>query len=1118
MSNALTAYPFDPSGTLASNKITAEHQVISPPELSEFHFIIPAATPFFAESMVIVHLPSQRTLVEGVDFVLTHYFHDASLQCAKPIYGSLTFYNQQLSGAVRMTYQTLGGEWTLSSAKIIEILSNKLVNPRRVYWEQIADLPRTFPPIDHDWHLDDLVGMSEVVDVLEGIRDAIIASGDGGLQAHIADNNNPHNTDKTQIGLGLVENYPVATVNEAQTGTASNRYLTVLRGTQLVQALIGNQLSNHLGNSNNPHNTDKGQIGLSLVENYAVATQSQAEAGTLNNLYMTPLRTAQLVTVLIGNRLDTHIARTDNPHGTNKSHVGLALVQNYGIADVIAARLGTANDLYMTPAMTREAITAIAFQGLSDHIENTNNPHGTTAFQVGLGNVSNLSIASQPEAEAGSLNTRYMTPLRSRQLLQALIGNTLTTHINDSGNPHGTDKGQVGLANVDNYATASETQAVQGLATNLFMTPATTRALILALGGGGAGEGLQTHLLDLDNPHEVTKDQIGLGLVNNFATASLLQAQSGTANDLYMTPAGSTALINQLVGNVLSLHIAANNNPHNVTANQTGAYTQAQVDALLIGKLGTTEQAADSLLLDGHTYNEVISYAKTVEVYRSGLSGLGDVWILLGSVTIPSNIYAAPIPDVVGQITGGEPSAFGISSTFVVRLALRNLALSTATVSSENYSRDVRFGYTLTSVSGGNQLRLYSRGPSGQWPLTVTPLSQDDKFFVDTQTSTQVEPTGITYLPTQLPAFARQRTSFGDLPFGELPSPLNFEQINGPLVEWVSVVHSDADELVVQAIQNNLKEEYANFLPWSAANNNYLYDDLPILDKWGWDSVEQGILLDSDTLTGNVMLSAQDYSTNYEFEVELSSTNTASNGAGVIAAHATIANRPVAISVIRTPGGLTQIAGVPAGVPYKLKTIALHIGQIDAVDLGSENGGLSWSDTDIPNDGRDPTTYVATGNGWNTSGKVKIKVNRTGNILTIDVTEFGGSSYLAGEQVVIDFTAVSSLNALVNRPTSWGVISVKQPKVTFKVLNRPRIYRDYVRIGVAADNDKQRFYRFNGLIWEYTYLGINNPLVRPNRLYFSDWDGVLYQSQRNGRLRPILVEAYSRAAPLFWTS
>lgn len=1119
MSNAQIAYPFDPSGTLASNKITAEHQTISPPELSEFLFIIPGATPFFAESLKVVHLPSQRTLVEGTDYVATHYFHDASLACAKPIYGSITFFDNRLTGAVRMEYQTLGGDWTLSSAKIIEILSNKLINPRRVTWEQVAELPYAFPPVDHDWHLDDMVGMKEVVEVLEGIRDALIASGEGGLLQHIADKTNPHQVTKAQVNLGNVENYGIATVAEAQAGTSATKYLTVLRGAQLVQALIGNTMDAHINNSNNPHNTTATHVGLGLVQNYQVATQAEAETGTAANRYMTPVRTAQAVQALVGVRVDAHIARIDNPHNTTKAQVQLGSVMNYGIADVVAARAGTSNELYMTPAMTREAITAIALQGVTEHIDNTNNPHNTTATQVGLGLVQNFGLATQAEAEAGTASNRYVTPLRVRQAIDLVAMTPLNLHLNNSANPHGTTKAQVQLGNVDNFSTASIAQAQAGTATNLFMTPATTKALFQAMGGGGGsdGPGLAAHIANLANPHEVTKDQVQLGSVDNYATATTAQATAGTATNLFMTPAGGRALIQSLVGNAYAAHAASTANPHGVTAAQTGAYTTAQVDTALAGKLGTTAKAADSAKLDGKTYAEVIGNAKSVEVYPAGPQGSTDNWTLLGEMLIPVNISTNPIPDLVANVTGGESSFDGASPSFQLRIALRNLSFSTVTALVENYSRAVRFGFTTAAVTGGTTLKVYARGPSGRSPIAVAAMSQGEKFFINTNTVLDAEPAGIVYLGVNLPPYTRQRSSMGDLPFGELPRTQNAAQISGGLVEWVSVVDNASDETAVQVIESSLREDYASFTPWSAQGSNWLYNDLDVLDKWGWNTTEGGILLDTDTNDGNAMLSTPDAMLNYTFEVELSSTDAKSNGAGVIAAEVIVANRPIAITVVRTPGGLTQVQGVPSSFAYKLLSVAGNIGQADGLDLGSKHGSLKWSDTNAPNDARDPATYNGTGKGWNTSGKVRIKVVRAGNILTIDTSEFGATTYPAAARVIINFADYPALSDFIDRPSAVGVISVRQPKVTFKVLNRPRKFRDYVRTGVAADNDKQRLYRYNGTAWEMSYLGINNPLVRPNRLYFSDWNGVMYQSQRNGRLRPILIEAYSRDNPTVMT-
>ena len=55
-------------------------------------------------------------------------------------------------------------------------------------------------------------------------------------------------------------------------------------------------------------NVDKTHVGLSNVQNYGIASQSQAENGTSNNAYMTPLRTKQAIEKLSPNYvIDTEI-------------------------------------------------------------------------------------------------------------------------------------------------------------------------------------------------------------------------------------------------------------------------------------------------------------------------------------------------------------------------------------------------------------------------------------------------------------------------------------------------------------------------------------------------------------------------------------------------------------------------------------------------------------------------------------------------------------------------------------------------------------------------------------------------------------------------------------------
>lgn len=59
------------------------------------------------------------------------------------------------------------------------------------------------------------------------------------------------------------------------------------------------------------------------------------------------------------------------------------------------------------------------------------------------------------------------------------------------------------------------------------------------------GQGIpNNHINDYNNPHHVTAGLLGLGNLDNFKTATLAQAATGTATDLFTTVAGVKAMIN----------------------------------------------------------------------------------------------------------------------------------------------------------------------------------------------------------------------------------------------------------------------------------------------------------------------------------------------------------------------------------------------------------------------------------------------------------------------------------------------------------------------------------------------------------------------------------------------
>ena len=58
---------------------------------------------------------------------------------------------------------------------------------------------------------------------------------------------------------------------------------------------VTDALTNHKNDKANPHGVTKSQVGLGSVENYGIATSAEAKAGTANNKYMTPTRVKEAI-------------------------------------------------------------------------------------------------------------------------------------------------------------------------------------------------------------------------------------------------------------------------------------------------------------------------------------------------------------------------------------------------------------------------------------------------------------------------------------------------------------------------------------------------------------------------------------------------------------------------------------------------------------------------------------------------------------------------------------------------------------------------------------------------------------------------------------------------------
>ena len=171
--------------------------------------------------------------------------------------------------------------------------------------------------------------------------------------------------------------------------------------------------------------------------------------------------------------LTAHIQNQNNPHNVTKQQVGLGNVAN---------------------------VEQASKQDFNNHATNHNNPHSVTKAQVGLGNVTNVEQASKQEFNAHTTNRK---------------------------NPHNVTKEQVGLANVTNVEQASKADFD---AHSRDTTKHITQQERTSWNSKADGRALTDHTGNRNNPHGVTKTQVGLGNVVNVEQASKSEFNSHSQN------------------------------------------------------------------------------------------------------------------------------------------------------------------------------------------------------------------------------------------------------------------------------------------------------------------------------------------------------------------------------------------------------------------------------------------------------------------------------------------------------------------------------------------------------------------------------------------------------------
>lgn len=377
--------------------------------------------------------------------------------------------------------------------------------------------------------------------------------------------------------------------------------------------------------------------------------------------------------------LTGHIQNQNNPHSVTKAQVGLGNVTN---------------------------VEQASKQDFQHHLDNHNNPHSVTKAQVGLGNVTNVEQASKQEFNA---------------------------HATNRNNPHNVTKSQVGLANVTNVEQASKTDFDAHARDT---TKHITQQERTSWNGKADGRALSDHTGNRNNPHNVTKTQVGLGNVTNVEQASKSEFNFHSQNStIHVTSVDknrwNNAQLIKLTNDNGSAKTAAGNWDSYV---ESGMYTGAGLTNSPKGSRSPLYVTVTKI--DGqNVMQQAVDNMNTFTAVRTKVNGIWGSWQVLPRLdmkVIPLEFVDGILPSKLAEIDDNKLFIIGdmvILSAFIDKDSINE---SKNTIGSGQkklfyFPKEYQFkvkSYSIASFRGRYKIgtglnHLYREGKNGI-------LSQDD--------------------------------------------------------------------------------------------------------------------------------------------------------------------------------------------------------------------------------------------------------------------------------------------------------------------------------------------------------------------------------------------------------
>lgn len=310
MDELILKYTHDKTGRSPDHFKQSEYHVLEP--AIDARMLVLDEGAFYGDSVSITDKRDGSTLAYGEQYHFAFYVEEASIQAGQEVYAGIIVTDGGVSDEVFVDYQVVGGAFSNVNSYVIERLNLLINDGRPVDWTNLINIPDVFPPADHLHVIGDIYGWEYVVAGINRLTEAVMYGDEqslGEIRQLVLDlvkeieqtvqfnreeryafqnrTDNPHNVTKAQTGLGLVQNFSVASEDEAMDDQNKTEYLTPYLVHLIVQNVAIAALDEHKGD-NGDHDDEyikrRGDKVNALIEFSHTLTISGAfKIKTINN-------------------------------------------------------------------------------------------------------------------------------------------------------------------------------------------------------------------------------------------------------------------------------------------------------------------------------------------------------------------------------------------------------------------------------------------------------------------------------------------------------------------------------------------------------------------------------------------------------------------------------------------------------------------------------------------------------------------------------------------------------------------------------------------------------------------------------------------------------------------